>query len=71
MRNPESSFFRDMQENTHRENEKKAKTLERAKAFEHIFQISVAQGHWLNNPEEVVARYVIFIKEKYSKWQSN
>ena len=56
-----------MQENTHRENEKKAKTLERAKAFEHIFQISVAQGHWLNNPEEVVARYVIFIKEKYSK----
>lgn len=95
MSNPESRIFREMEENTRRENEQKAQLFERAaahntptfedfradensrqinaderyvertkerfnneensyhaKAFEHIFQLNVAQGRWLNNPED-------------------
>jgi hypothetical protein len=59
-----------MQENTHRENEKKAKTLERAKAFEHIFQINATQSRWLNNPKDDSYRAEAIPITKYDNFRN-
>ena len=114
MRNPESSFFHSIEQNTRTENAAKAKQLEKiaahniptledfrtpensrqidadtryvegterrfspdeestyhAKAFEHIFQLNVAQGRWLNDPENDSYRTEAIVPTKYDDYRN-